>query len=293
LPLCLCGLLVIGGISDTFATTAPVARKGAIGADAAGRIELAEGDARIVVKGAQSRPAKVGDQVNEGDTLITGKNGEIHMTMQDAGFIALRPGTQFTVISYHADADDKDTGIFSLVSGGFRSVTGWIGKFNRRSYQVRTPTATIGIRGTDHEPRYIPEGSSEGPPGTYDKVYAGESFIQTAQGEASISPDQAGYVSSGADQPHRLDQVPGFFRPSRHEPYISKKHAEIQAVIEERREARKKFMAERRAELAEKRTEKNAEQAENRKALDERMRDAKEQVRERQEERKASRRVRD
>ncbi len=139
----------------------------------AGTIALAEGDAKIIKQGAAPRPARAGDVVSEGDVLVTGQGGQLHMTMLDTGFIALRPNSRFRIVSYKADGGSDDNGIFRLVTGGFRSVTGWIGKFNRNGYRVNTPSATIGIRGTDHEPRYIPEGSSEGEPGTYDRVYAG------------------------------------------------------------------------------------------------------------------------
>ena len=39
---------------------------------------------------------------------------------------------------------------FSLLKGGFRSISGLIGKVNHDEYQVTTPVATIGIRGTDY-----------------------------------------------------------------------------------------------------------------------------------------------
>ncbi len=39
---------------------------------------------------------------------------------------------------------------FSLLKGGFRSISGAIGKINHDEYQVATPVATIGIRGTDY-----------------------------------------------------------------------------------------------------------------------------------------------
>lgn len=38
---------------------------------------------------------------------------------------------------------------FRLVKGGFRTITGIIGKANQEDYRVTTPTATIGIRGTE------------------------------------------------------------------------------------------------------------------------------------------------
>ena len=132
------------------------------------------------------------------------------------------------------------TGVFGLLEGGFRSLTGWIGKYNRNSYTVRTPNATIGIRGTDHEPYVIPKGSSEGDAGTYDKVNEGGSFIQTAAGRADVAPNQAGFVPHDKNaRPRILKDVPGHFRAGRHEALFNGRHAAIQQRIEQRREERR------------------------------------------------------
>jgi hypothetical protein len=40
--------------------------------------------------------------------------------------------------------------VFRLLKGGFRAISGLIGKINHDEYQVTTPVATIGIRGTDY-----------------------------------------------------------------------------------------------------------------------------------------------
>ncbi len=193
--------------------------------------------------GKSSRRALVGDTVNEGDTLVTGDKGELHLTMADSGFIALRPNTRMQIATYKADGGADDHGVFNLVSGGMRSITGWIGKFNQKSYQVRTPTATVGIRGTDHETRYLPPGSAEGPPGTYDKVFYGETTIVTGAGEAEVSPEKAGFSSSDpGQQPEVLAKVPTFFKPGPHEDLINAKHAEIQKIIEQRRDERRKIV---------------------------------------------------
>ncbi len=254
----------------------------------AGTIVLVEGDARIAIAGAAPRSAKVGDVVSEGDRLITGKDGEVHITMQDTGFIALRPNTRFWVVNYKAEGAPDDKGIFRLLAGGFRSVTGWIGKFNPRGYRVQTPTATIGIRGTDHEPRYIPEGSSEGEPGTYDRVFVGQSYIETAAGQAAIAPDQAGFVSTRQmDRPRLLAGVPVFFRPSPHEAEIAAKHAEIQRLIDQRREERRKAIQEKRAELDAERAQMKALREQNEKTLEQQKSAVQEQMRALQQKREA------
>ena len=216
----------------------------------AGTIDLVDGVVRIIQTGKSPRPAVVRDAVYEGDILVTGKDSEVHVTMLDSGFIALRANSRFRILRYKADGGDDDTGIFRLVEGAMRSITGWIGKYNRKSYLVRTPTATIGVRGTDHETRYIPPGSSEGEPGTYDKVFAGGTLIQTDAGTADVTADQAGYVPDNAGQrPRVLSSIPGFFRPGPHEDVINKKHADIQQTIEQRREERRKIIEEKRTAL--------------------------------------------
>ncbi len=211
----------------------------------AGVITLVEGDARVASGGGAARAAKVGDAVNEGDVLTTSKGGELHMVMQDTGFMALRSNSQMMVVSYKADGGDDDKGVFRLLTGGLRSITGWIGHFNPRAYQLHTPTATVGIRGTDHETRVIAEGSGEGEPGTYDRVFAGETTLDTQSGTTAVTPNQAGFVSDKPRaKPRLLADIPGFFRPGPHEAEINQKHAEIQKLIDQRREERRKLIRE-------------------------------------------------
>jgi len=223
----------------------------AFGADPrnqAGVVVLVDGTATLTPEGGEARPLKVGDVVSEGDELASAKDGEVHVRTQDSGFLVLRPNTRMKVASYKADGGNDDRGILQLLSGGLRSVSGWIGKFNSRNDSVKTPTATIGIRGTDHETIVIPEGSSEGEAGTYDRVYAGKTVITSAGGQAEIAPDQAGFQPQRG-KPRRLASIPRFYRPGPHEDEINRKHAEIQKLIDQRREERRKVIAEKRREL--------------------------------------------
>jgi hypothetical protein len=160
--------------------------------------------------------------------------------MDDEGFIAVRPNTKMRIAQYRAEGDDDDKGVISLVVGSLRSITGWIGKYHPKSYSINTPTATIGIRGTDHEPKVIEEGSSEGDAGTYDKVNAGGSFINTPQGNVDVTPNHAAFAPhNGGAAPRMLAAVPHFFRPTRNEHLIEGKHEQIQRVVQQRREERR------------------------------------------------------
>lgn len=57
------------------------------------------------------------------------------------------------VVAVAAEGGDGSRAFFRLVKGGFRSVSGLIGKVNQDNYRVSTPVATIGIRGTRYSAR--------------------------------------------------------------------------------------------------------------------------------------------
>jgi hypothetical protein len=104
-----------------------------------------------------------------------------------------------------------------LVRGGFRSITGLIGRTNPNAYQIRTGTATIGIRGTDHEPMVIPEGvqgmTLQGAPGFYDKVNEGETFIRNRNGVLTLKRGDIGFSPVIADRaPLVLQKIPDFYK---------------------------------------------------------------------------------
>lgn len=119
---------------------------------------------------------------------------------------------------YQARGETTDASVIGLLKGAVRSVTGWIGRYNGSSYQIRTPTATIGVRGTDHETLVIPQGQGNDGAGTYDKVNIGGTTMETKHGKVDVEPNRAGFASHrGGARPQLLAQVPRFFKPTRHE----------------------------------------------------------------------------
>lgn len=187
----------------------------------AGNVIFASGEARIINAGGVARDAAKGMAVTQGDTLVTGKAGALHVRMSDAGFIAMRPDTRLAVreFAWNGKEDGLEKSVLSLVQGGFRTITGVIGRRNKDNYQVITPTATIGIRGTDHEPHYIPPSAPgekpviEAEPGTYNKVNVGATFIRNGDGVVELGPNETGFASATPGQaPLRLARLPAFMR---------------------------------------------------------------------------------
>jgi hypothetical protein len=184
-----------------------------------GRIQIAGGDVQIIARDKSTRAAVRGGEVNEGDTIVTGKGSAAHIRMIDEGVIAMRADTTIVIDTYRwqGKEDGTERGVLSLLKGGFRTITGVIGRTNKSQYLVNTPTATIGIRGTDHEPFYIavpaPGETPPGDPGTYNKVNVGETFIRSPDGTIELAANQVGFASARPGvAPARLGRTPGFMR---------------------------------------------------------------------------------
>ncbi|CAN7184427.1 FecR family protein [Pseudoduganella sp. LjRoot289] len=97
-------------------------------------------------------------EVESGDTLVTEKNTYAMVRFIDNSEMTLKPATTMTVDNFAFDnaKPDGDSANFSLVKGGLRSVTGLLGKRNKEKFELKTPAATIGIRGTTFIAEYQP-----------------------------------------------------------------------------------------------------------------------------------------
>ena len=196
---------------------------GSLHADAtfaqAGQVQFASGDVQIQRASGRKIAAFKGLAVEEGDTIQTGETGQAQLRMVDQGLIAMRPNTEIKLEAYRyaGKEDGNERGVIGLFRGAFRSITGAIGRSNRDSYRVRTPSATIGIRGTDHESAYVPPPvggqASAIEPGTYNKVNAGETFIEANGQRVVLTANQAGFAGLAANVvPIRLPEIPQFMR---------------------------------------------------------------------------------
>ena len=117
----------------------------------AGKVDFAVGDVTATSFDGNQRELGKGSSIKVGDTIET-NSGRAWLRFSDGGYMSLQPGTEFRVDDYHFEGkeDGGEKGFFSLVRGGMRAITGYIGRTNRRNYRVNTPIATIGIRGTEY-----------------------------------------------------------------------------------------------------------------------------------------------
>lgn len=172
---------VVGLTADASAdagTMAPTpAAEGKVAPHVAGRVTRLVGDARIGRsrdgKGAEVA-LKDDDVINAGDTISTGANASVVVGMNDGGRMLVRPGTTVTIAeSIAAGPLGKLAQKLDLVIGAIRFITGDIGRRNPDGVRLKTPTMTIGIRGTDIELVHAPRTRSGAPGGSFVKVNSG------------------------------------------------------------------------------------------------------------------------
>lgn len=187
-----------------------------------GTVDAITGSVTVTGQDGQSAALSVGMNVYEGDTVTSAHDGEVQIVTDDGGFIALRPNTVFRVDQYKADGGDDDKTFMSLLKGAVRSITGWIGRHNNAAYRLTTPTATVGIRGTDHEVTVVDAGTSD-TPGTYDTVNEGSTVITTPQGQVVATPGKFAFAPRGKAV------APFFLRASPH--FLLGRHLRLEGRI--------------------------------------------------------------
>jgi hypothetical protein len=182
-------------------------------------VQGADGTVRVIAQGASLQP---------GDILQTEQDSAVNLRFPDGGKIALRANSRFMIEDYRYDLlkPQEDSAIFRLLKGGMRTLTGLIGKRgNRDAYQNKTPTATIGIRGTDYAlllcaeadpactnlvlPKYLLAGDGKPPSGLYLSVFEGVINAANNAGNKEFAAGKSGYVRDFNTLPVELEAEPG------------------------------------------------------------------------------------
>ncbi|MBL0225043.1 MAG: FecR domain-containing protein [Geobacteraceae bacterium] len=161
---------------------------------------------------APTRTLAVKSAVDKGDTLVTEKRTYGRVKFTDNGEITLRPGTSFVVDSYFFDKENPkgDSAVFGLVKGSLRAVTGQVGKRgDQNAYRMKTPAATIGVRGTAYDLRVCRDGDCPGlADGIYFFVIEGVIEARNRAGFKLFGVGQYGYVKDEDTEPELLNERP-------------------------------------------------------------------------------------
>lgn len=192
-------------------------------ADDAGSVIFAKGDVTA------ERPAPValvkGDIISTEDIIVTGASSRAQLLMLDGAKITMRPDSRLRIdeYSYTAPASgttvsaSTDKSVVSLVKGGFRTITGAIGKDDEEDYEVRTAVGVLGIRGTDYTVVFcngdctrVPVIPASAPiaDGLYLGITAGVIVFRTSTRTIELTAGEYAFIPLDDPEPQRLDEAP-------------------------------------------------------------------------------------
>ncbi|MEL6544769.1 MAG: FecR family protein, partial [Myxococcota bacterium] len=162
-----------------------------------------------------------GMRVREGDQIRTRRDGSLRIVFSDRSLLNLGPSSSAVIQRYRVGKRDesRDVGIKLWAGKAWARVTGWFGSDN--NFEVRTPNAVAGVRGTEFSVDVSPtgetsvtvfEGAVEVAPPTggtpYSLLSPGERSRVSKGGEAvqeTVSPKQLASDRKAAQRTGGLD----------------------------------------------------------------------------------------
>jgi len=114
-----------------------------------GQIKVAKGSVEIQ-RGATKTPATVGSGLQAADIVVTGADSSAGITFTDNSLVSIGPNSVFAIDKYSFDSTTH-AGEFegNLKQGRLAAVSGKMVKQSPESMKIRTPSAIMGVRGTE------------------------------------------------------------------------------------------------------------------------------------------------
>lgn len=131
---------------------------GAALADGSGTALGVKQQAEVASKGTQ-KVLVVGADIFIGDNVITGPKGQVQIKFSDKTELVVGPNSKLVIEDYLL-REDNSAGKFAInaLAGTFRFATGEAAKDR---YVIKTPTGTIGVRGTEFDFNVLDDGTAQ------------------------------------------------------------------------------------------------------------------------------------
>lgn len=165
-----------------------------------GDVVLSRGRALAVNRESASRKLNAGDHVFVGDKLITGEDGFLRIQMIDDAILDLRCYSIMVIEDYVISKSKIGSrSVLNLLQGSLKKVTGEIGKWKDDVYQLNTPVASIGVRGTEYALRVFQSKGCDGTidlddDGLYLKVAKGLIDVKNKSGSTTVQKGDTLYI---------------------------------------------------------------------------------------------------
>ena len=186
--------------------------------ETAGSVLKVNGRATITSPDGKIRAVEKGSRLESTDIISTSARSHVRMKLKDNSFIMVRPDSRMSIDNFKYDRKKQasNKGLFSLLKGGFRVITGLI--TDKKKYQYQTSIATIGIRGTEFSVRVCSADCYDVDPvpkdGLFLEVHDMTVIITTKAGVYTFTKGQFAYVADSNSPAILLDGIPDVFDQS-------------------------------------------------------------------------------
>lgn len=181
-----------------------------------GAVVETEGSVVAVDRRKVSRKLVKGDPVFLGDKVITGEIGYVRLKMIDEAVLDLRCFSIMVIEEYALNNTNRRS-ILNLLQGSLKKVTGKIGKMTEDVYELRTPVASVGVRGTEYALRVFQSkgcgGTLDADDGLYLEVIKGLVDVHNEAGKEVVAKGETAYVPLPKAAPKKVDVKPGVIKP--------------------------------------------------------------------------------
>ncbi len=115
-----------------------------------GTLAVVKGQVEIKDPSGKVTPAKMGSKIKEKDTIIAGKEGRAKLIMIDQNVLNISPESQINLESYKFEPEKNDKNVvINVLYGKVRSTVNQKYDGEKNTFNVKTPAAVAGVRGTD------------------------------------------------------------------------------------------------------------------------------------------------
>jgi hypothetical protein len=112
-------------------------------------VKSVKGEVSVTHESKKVNTLKVGDKIFVKDFIKTTENSNIGLIFEDNTLISIGSNSEFSVDEYLFEPADKKVKFGSnLLKGTMACITGLIPKINPNAMEIKTKSASIGIRGT-------------------------------------------------------------------------------------------------------------------------------------------------
>lgn len=118
--------------------------------DRAGTFKQVQGEVRVERLGVARAAPAPGDALMAGERIVTGEKAGASVVLKDGTTLTLGPRSTADLSRYQFDSTTQEGHfMLDLLRGSVRVLTGLLAKANPERFEVKTPTAVVGVRGTD------------------------------------------------------------------------------------------------------------------------------------------------